>query len=244
MSASRGGGWLLLSTLGVVVLLSAPAAAITIDGNDSDWATFDWWALDPLYDGAGTGSNRSYDIQEVRSVWGGWSDDAYYFYFRVSGPDTGVYFGDNNAVARILINADRNLATGGTPPNVTPGGGGMPGGIEYYLEWPTSNAPTQTYNATLYYWNGSSWQNMGTYTAGFGQVGTSYWFIEWRVPRSAIGTPDAIYWQAYYYQQNKSFDFAQNFVANQAFIPEPGTLALLVLGLGGLAWRRRRVGRS
>lgn len=235
-----------LVVVAAVFWLAVPAGAIVIDANDSDWSSYGWMGTDPGYDGSSSGPNSCYDIDVVKFAWGGASDDNYYFYFNAHGPGQNTYQGTNNALARILIDADRNPATGGVPPNVTPGGGSMPGGVEYYLEFPMGTSPPGTYQATLYYWNGSSFQNSGqTFGMAFSNApGGNYWFTEWQVPRTVINS-NAIYWQAYFYQQNKMYDFAvgtntNHPVHNKEAIPEPGSLILTAFGLLGLGWWKRR----
>lgn len=211
------------------LLACGPVWSIAIDGYDSDWTTWDTINDDPnessIYD--------AFDI-DVNLFKYQTSDDAYYFYWRTYDP----YWGMTGDYSLILIDADKDSSTGGSIAGRS--------GLEYYLRWDLGDQTQRrvTGYATLYVWNSGSntWQAGSTYKVARGDdaTGTDYSFVEWRLPRSAIGT-DSFYWAAYYDNATTvPDDYCPDTVSQEGFIPEPGSAALLLLGLAGVAAFRRR----
>lgn len=216
----------LVFALVAVCMWLPPAFAIVIDGYDDDWTHWDTSHTDPNE----VGVLDYWDIQTTLFKWEP-SDDTYYFYWNTYSP---VYWGFLDA-GGILIDADQDSTTGGSVVGRN--------GLEYVLAWDMGNSSQDRVvgNATLFVWDDDtdSWVASGTYPVARGTTST-YTFVEWSVPHSALGT-DTFYWSAYYQALNGwQADYSPDTVSQLGFVPEPATPALVGLGMLLLSfWRRR-----
>jgi hypothetical protein len=233
----------------LLVLTHAPAVAITIgiDGTD-DWGgvtgvrRVDFVGTDP------NDADKRHNIVTVKFTFD--ATNAYFYWVTENTGQAGYGPTYTTDFGRIYIDKDRASGTGSDGTATLPSGGvAPPAGLEYALEWGlnTGTAPPTAGSATLYYWRSSdsSWQQpTGSPTYSVARGGTDkYWFTEWSMPISpSVGyTTTGFYWQALYWDYTPGgYDYARGAVNNKGFVPEPGTMALMGLGLAGIAWRRRR----
>ncbi len=219
----------------VVSLSMVQADLITLDGDLSDWSQPD---VVVGFDPDDPDVSSEFDIKYTSSLWDA-TAGIVFFSVETWGPLTGPGGG---RLVELMIDSDNDFGTGGA-------WNGESGGLEYLIRFDlTTNSPLQ-YGSSLglgdnysfYAWNGSTWQFSATAPAGLNisrgaAVGGSG--VEWAVSGSTIGNPSTFGWTVHLDDNNYAPDDKVNKQYGKA--PEPATLALFALGLGGLYLKRRR----
>ena len=234
---------LLVSVLVVGVLTcGAWADVITIDGYDTDWGSPDTSHNDP--DEVEV-TLQGYDIDWTYAQW----DDVnnrVAFMMQTIAPCSQAYAAD---FIEFLINADESGATGGSWHGSV--------GADYMIYWEFDGDEYTAYNPTsashapsFHYWNSGT--NNWSAVAGLGANDLviawgdnggvpGYSIVEVTLNPTLIGMPGKFTWGTYLHNGDESADDRSPDTMDQrGYTPEPTTLALLPLGLAGLAaWRRR-----
>ncbi len=144
----------------------------------------------------------------------------------------------------ILLNIDDDAGTGSAATHGVEG-------LEYRAAWNLDGTENTAYsNATWQEWTGDQstgfWQNVSgwdssTITAAWGNT-TDEGVIEISMDPTIFETPSKFTWGMYLDNgTNASDDFSPADYNQRGYTPEPGTMALVSLGIAGLiGWRRRR----
>ncbi len=218
----------LLISLAVLLILLftatiAAAEVINIDGSDADWTsiTIDTINDDPIGDVVDPPAdyNYAYDIDWNYFEWDVANNNlAFAFYTEEDLGSTAGHF------AEIFLNTDKD-STGGTWRSVP--------GLEYYMTWDMDGTDWE-----LWEWT-TSWSQVSSPDMSAAKGSD---FVEWAVDADEVGYPATFYWGAYLDNAGVwSDDYCPDDYEQEGFIPEPGTMALMSLGLVGFAaWRRRR----
>jgi len=240
----------LLVVLMVSAGMVAHADVITIDGSDTDWLNPESSQNDPNGDVAVPGDPPtylpSYDIDWTYYAWDP-SDSTSNFLGNTIDPITHAYSAD---FVEIIINADNNGTTGSSNYHDAVG-------ADYYLTWDLDGTAGTAYqflssHSPLWYkWVGD--QATGSFSLdlslsasdlviAWGDNGTAYSSIEASINPNLFGSPDCFVWGMYLDNGTTASDDASpDFYNQRGYTPEPTTMALLPLGLAGLAaWRKRR----
>jgi len=236
----------LLVVVMVFAAVVANADVITIDGDDSDWINPESSHNDPNGDVAVPGNPPTYlpayDIDWTYYAWDP-SDGTSNFLGQTIDPITNAYGAD---FVEIIINADNDLTTGSSNYHDAVG-------ADYYLTWGLDGTAGTAYgfpNVLWYKWIGD--QATGAFQVqiidlsdiqiAWDDSGTDYSSIEVSVNPNLFGSPDDFVWGMYLDNGTTASDDASPDLYNQrGYTPEPTTMALLPLGLAGLAaWRKRR----
>jgi hypothetical protein len=218
----------LFALLAATLLADSVGWPIVIDGYDNDWTTWDSRNEDPNERGIPDNQDLALNLFK-------WDPDAEtcYFYYRTYQRYNPP--GNNDDASAILIDADMNSSTGGTYAGRS--------GLEYYLWWDLGPSSHGRYlsTATLYVWDGTSWVAGGSYAVARADMNApDYTFVEWSLPGSALPTSNGyFYWSAWLQSQDQQ-DWCPDTVTQVGFVPEPSTWALVGLGLGLVAWAKRR----
>jgi len=218
-------------------IVFASADLITVDGDltDAAWSSADvTLGSDPQYDA----KDDHYDIKYTRNLW---DASAKITFFNMETWDT-LAPDENQNFANLMIDSDNSDATGTSLHGAT--------GIDYLFKFDLSlgdpgdltygTGVGTTTNYAFYKWS-SSWDLMsnagspftvsrGTATGGYG--------VEWGVLGEKIGGPPTFTWAVFVDEGTIADD---DYVLKQTgHAPEPATLALFALGLGGLCMLKRR----
>ncbi|MGD9498671.1 MAG: PEP-CTERM sorting domain-containing protein [Armatimonadota bacterium] len=221
------------------------ADVVTVDGSDADWLGFtpDFTADDP--DEAGV-TLQGYDLDYTYYEWDQ-VNARMAFMMQTIDPTSQAYAAD---FVEFQLDADRNTGTGvnwhGAP------------GADYMIEWDfdgTANTVytplSATHKALLKQWNSgtSAWDTVAGLTSNdlrvaWGNHSTDYSIVEVTLNPTFLGFPANFAWGVYLDNGDVSADDnSPDNMRQDGRTPEPGTLALLPLGLAGLAvWRRSRRG--
>lgn len=215
----------------LAVLLAATAVIITSAAH-ADW--YDWAgspsqvvSADPTGDLL-TGSGAGKDITAVS-----WGRDSFYDYFRLdlNGP---VSASDFVNLYGIYV-SDGNAGTGAPSSDIIVPDDSAYNGSDYAITARYNDSGVFQYRL-LSTWNGASWNNVAAdwqYVSGpdthmewripVGVLPTDFWFSGGTVSLTGGGLPDITY-----------------DITGKSLTPEPGTWALLALGLPAVIWFRRR----
>ncbi len=234
----------LLMLCGVIVCVASFAWAdvITVDGDDSDWLNPDSTHDDP--DEAEV-TLQGYDIDYTYAVWDTVNAMSAYLTQTID-PCTQAYGAD---FVEYVMDADENKSTG------SPNWYGLEG-ADYRITWDLDGTEYTAYNPTsashvpkFYEWNSGTtdWDLVTGMSAtdlviAWGDDGTDYSVIECTLNPSYIGMPADYVWGCYLDNGDISADDrSPGTMRQRGYTPEPTTLALLPIGLAGLAyWRRRK----
>lgn len=222
-------------TLSVVLLLTATwahADAVTVDGSDVDWSNPTWYATDPADLASGY---EGYDITWFAHICDTDQNRIAFAYTTVGTlptPGAGVY-------TRMYLDQDMNSATGGTLNGWS--------GIDYYIQWDFDNNDA----AELYQWNNGT-SNYDLFAPhyvgamkGDGSPGHPDNFVEMSMSvYDTIGNENGPnFWRIVNVVEGPNVvDVVPDISmpAAEEFSPEPGTYALMALGLVGFVVLRRR----
>lgn len=220
-------GFLVLLALFTAMVTGAQAAVIyTVNGfNDTDGVDYEWGAFNTVVTDANEpGISDNYDIyQNFYATQNQGGVDKLFFAFT-----TYAHLGNNtNDYAQIMINADGDMNSGGESAGIV--------GLEYVLYW---NLGTPTSSSYLQTWDGTNWV---TTTPASLQVAKGTWgtygLVEWGINMSVVpGWKPTSPWGVYLDGGGPQADD----YSPDEIVPEPGTIALVSLGLVGLIARRRR----
>ncbi len=234
----------LLALLLVGVSTSARAITVTIDGKDTEWTSPHTVNDDPNEGDIPDG----YDIDYNYFI----SGDNGYLYFGLREYDAMDDTPPVGSYAVILLDTDKDASTGGNPFGLDRGG------WDYYMQiWlysTNAGEPDIKVRGTavmplLSKWDSgtSSYVPVTDYDAWVardvnGTDPNDYEFVEWSLRASDVGAPQEFYWAGYIDNgQQAPEDHCPDDWEQSGFTPEPGTLALLALGLPfAAAWRRKR----
>lgn len=252
-----------LSTLAglPVLVFSLPASAYVIDANLADWgvqqtgAATDWnpnsqtktWIVEDQTGGLNTQltpgyGGQAYDVEALYINY-----DAQYLYLAmITGhdpltPNGGGSYGPGDFAIDFGRNGSYEFGI------ETLGGDKVQGGVYAVTQWgaglwgAANEGPTSILNGDFL-----GLANVAYTTTGFTNMGVNtadqHFVYEARIPTAFFGTywgtdPFAVHWT-----MNCANDSLQLNALRPETVPEPGTLALLPLGLLGISWLRRRVG--
>ena len=254
-----------LSILAGLLLLAsaAPATAYVIDANLADWgvqqtgAATDWnpnaqtkaWIVEDQTGGLNTKltpgyGGQAYDVEALYIDY-----DAQYLYLAmITGhdpltPDGGGSYGPGDFAIDFGRNGSYEFGI------ETLGGDKVQGGVYVVTQWgaglwgAANEGPTAILSGDLLgladvVYSTTGFTNMGMYTAD------KHFVYETRIPTALFGA----YWGAdtfgVHWTMNCANDSLQLNALRPETVPEPGTLALLPLGLLGISWLRRRVAQQ
>lgn len=207
----------------IALVTTANAAVIyQVNGiNDSDGVDYEW----------GPSTLIVTDLQEASipdeyNIYQNFctcQNDTLFFAFTTYGP----LGNKTNDYAQIMINADGDMGTGGESAGID--------GLEYVLYWDLGTPNNMYYLQT---WDGSNWvtslpSSMQVAKGNWGDYG----LVEWSIDKSELPhwkptSPWGVYLDG--------GGPAPDDYSPDEIVPEPGTIALVSLGLAGLVVRRRR----
>jgi len=197
---------------------------------------FDWTASQPhmvfVPDPSDTGGSGGYDI--LSGIW--WGMDADYQYFRMDLKAYPTVVTDQGDIYGIYVDAVPGV--GGTTPMWMPTE--LSGqGIDLAIIADFVNGFGD--DEQVFMWNGASWVLLPDSAWNEQPNGSGGYSLEWRIAANYMdvyGTPAPSFWGAVvdeYPSPTTTLD-----ITDKGVTPEPTTMALLGLGLGGLYLKRRR----
>ena len=212
-------------TLCAVLVLATGAAHATFLFNWDDM-TQPHIVYVPDPDDAGGGGG--YDI--LNGIW--WAEDGQYQYFRMDLEAQPTAITDAGDIYGIYIDAN---GTSGTMTNGTPSEFALLG-IDYHVLAGYVHDFSTGYQEQ---WDGSAWVNPPGGTIFQQQLDptTGHWVLEWGVPIANLPQNFSFYGGIVDMYPTPSVGLD---VTDRGLTPEPCTMALLGLGLGGLYLKRRR----
>lgn len=221
----------------VALLLAIPvlvSANIQVDGDPSDWSGVDY---EEVNDSDESGIPSKFDIDFVRFHWDSTNQKMYWMMQTYGSIDNDTGFDDETEY--LFLDTDRNINTGGE----AYGEKGMD--YRFFYSQLTSSYAFQEWTEST-----TSWDNVTGYTYEYAQEtypsSGDYDCFEIMIPYDAItdgGTEELKHLQWGWVYENAdepADDKAPDDLHHDSDVPEPGTTAMLVIGLAGLVYLKRR----
>ncbi|MFO7947353.1 MAG: PEP-CTERM sorting domain-containing protein [Armatimonadota bacterium] len=216
--------YLAVAILGLCVV--SAGADIVINGDLSEWYTEP--NVTSHLDGNETNVIDDYDIKHSMA-YSDCDNNIAYFAFDLYGQFKGSegLNPDQDYIA-FAVNADRSSSTGGVPPGTTKSG------FESYIYWNFDEDPI------LYKYNGGWTQTPDPSLKMASDASGSNQGVEMQIDHASLDWPIEFEWGVIYENATDYDDRSPNNLDQVGEAPEPATLALFALGLGGLYLKRRK----